>query len=173
MVVQVSCSVSRSGNGPSPTPAASPGWSYSPAVPPGTPDLLAAQRRPAEHGLVAAADGAKARAFAAPVRIVFGMADLYLNVHVAKQFHALFPCSERLLLPTTRHTCKSTNPNRSPADSHLAQLNRAKGPWTRSVAEVDDVVPGGGLSGPVRWVMALSAACEGLEAHRETCTSGR
>ncbi len=43
------------------------------------------------------------RAFGHPVRIIFGEADPYLNVGVARYFHDLFPNSELFLLPTARH----------------------------------------------------------------------
>ncbi len=52
----------------------------------------------------------QARGFTAPVRIVFGAADPYLNVHVARRFHALFPRSEMFLLPTARHYVQVDEP---------------------------------------------------------------
>jgi haloalkane dehalogenase len=52
----------------------------------------------------------KLRGFRAPVRIVFGAADPYLNVRVARQFHALFPRSELFLLPTARHYVQVDEP---------------------------------------------------------------
>ena len=50
------------------------------------------------------------RGFAPPVRIVFGAADPYLNVRVAKRFQALFPRSELFLLPTARHYVQVDEP---------------------------------------------------------------
>lgn len=41
--------------------------------------------------------------FTRPVRIVFGAADPYLNVRVARHFHQLLPTSELFLLPEARH----------------------------------------------------------------------
>jgi pimeloyl-ACP methyl ester carboxylesterase len=52
----------------------------------------------------------RAHGFTAPVRIVFGAADPYLNVHVARRFHALFPRSELFLLPTARHYVQVDEP---------------------------------------------------------------
>ena len=52
----------------------------------------------------------KAHGFTAPVRIVFGAADPYLNVHVARRFHSLFPRSEMFLLPTARHYVQVDEP---------------------------------------------------------------
>jgi pimeloyl-ACP methyl ester carboxylesterase len=50
------------------------------------------------------------RRFARPVRIVFGAADPYLNVRVARRFHELFPNSELFLLPTARHYVQVDEP---------------------------------------------------------------
>lgn len=50
------------------------------------------------------------RSFARPVRIIFGAADPYLNPHVAKRFHHLFPTSELFLLPTARHYVQIDEP---------------------------------------------------------------
>jgi pimeloyl-ACP methyl ester carboxylesterase len=50
------------------------------------------------------------RRFARPVRIVFGAADPYLNVRVARRFHELFPDSELFLLPTARHYVQVDEP---------------------------------------------------------------
>jgi haloalkane dehalogenase len=50
------------------------------------------------------------RGFARPVRIVFGAADPYLNVRVARRFHELFPDSELFLLPTARHYVQVDEP---------------------------------------------------------------
>jgi pimeloyl-ACP methyl ester carboxylesterase len=44
------------------------------------------------------------------VRIVFGAADPYLNVRVARRFHELFPNSELFLLPTARHYAQVDEP---------------------------------------------------------------
>jgi pimeloyl-ACP methyl ester carboxylesterase len=52
----------------------------------------------------------KARGFTPPVRIVFGAADPYLNVRVARRFQALFPRSELFLLPTARHYVQVDEP---------------------------------------------------------------
>ena len=52
----------------------------------------------------------RARGFARPVRIVFGAADPYLNVRVARRFHELFPRSELFLLPTARHYVQVDEP---------------------------------------------------------------
>jgi pimeloyl-ACP methyl ester carboxylesterase len=43
------------------------------------------------------------RAFGPPVRIIFGEADPYLNVGVARDFHEKFPTSELFLVPGARH----------------------------------------------------------------------
>jgi haloalkane dehalogenase len=43
------------------------------------------------------------RAFGRPVRIIFGEADPYLNVGVARDFHEKFPTSELFLVPGARH----------------------------------------------------------------------
>jgi len=40
------------------------------------------------------------KAFARPVRIIFGAGDPYLNPGVAEHFHEAFPTSELFLLPT-------------------------------------------------------------------------
>lgn len=53
---------------------------------------------------------AKVRRFARPVRIVFGAADPYLNIRVARRFHELFPNSELFLLPTARHYVQVDEP---------------------------------------------------------------
>src|SRR6266536_6551349 len=50
------------------------------------------------------------RRFARPVRIVFGAADPYLNVRVARRFHELLPNSELFLLPTARHSVQVDEP---------------------------------------------------------------
>jgi len=50
------------------------------------------------------------RRFARPVRIVFGAADPYLNVRVARRFHELLPNSELFLLPTARHYVQVDEP---------------------------------------------------------------
>ncbi len=50
------------------------------------------------------------RAFARPVRIVFGAADPYLNSRVARRFHELFPTSELFLLPDARHYVQMDEP---------------------------------------------------------------
>jgi haloalkane dehalogenase len=50
------------------------------------------------------------RRFARPVRIVFGAADPYLNVRVARRFHELFQDSELFLLPTARHYVQVDEP---------------------------------------------------------------
>jgi pimeloyl-ACP methyl ester carboxylesterase len=52
----------------------------------------------------------RVRRFARPVRIVFGAADPYLNVRVARRFHELFPDSELFLLPTARHYVQVDEP---------------------------------------------------------------
>ena len=43
------------------------------------------------------------RAFERPLRIIFGEADPYLNIGVARYFHRLFPNSKLFLLPEARH----------------------------------------------------------------------
>jgi len=43
------------------------------------------------------------KAFARPVRIIFGDSDPYLNKGVARTFHKLFPTSDLFLLPGARH----------------------------------------------------------------------
>jgi haloalkane dehalogenase len=43
------------------------------------------------------------RAFERPLRIIFGEADPYLNIAVARYFHRLFPNSKLFLLPEARH----------------------------------------------------------------------
>ena len=55
-------------------------------------------------------DGDEAAWLPAPVRIVFGAADPYLNVGVARRFHELFPRSELFLLPTARHYVQVDEP---------------------------------------------------------------
>jgi haloalkane dehalogenase len=50
------------------------------------------------------------RAFARPVRIIFGAADPYLNKRVARKFHELFPTSELFLLPGARHYVQIDEP---------------------------------------------------------------
>jgi pimeloyl-ACP methyl ester carboxylesterase len=50
------------------------------------------------------------RRFPRPVRIVFGAADPYLNVRVARRFGELFPDSELFLLPTARHYVQVDEP---------------------------------------------------------------
>jgi haloalkane dehalogenase len=50
------------------------------------------------------------REFRRPVRIVFGDADPYLNVGVARRFHKLFPGSELFLLPGARHFVQMDEP---------------------------------------------------------------
>lgn len=52
------------------------------------------------------------RAFARPVRIIFGAADPYLNRGVARRFHKLFPTSELHLLPEARHYVQVDEPQR-------------------------------------------------------------
>lgn len=52
----------------------------------------------------------KMRAFARPVRIIFGAADPYLNKRVARKFHELFPTSELFLLPGARHYVQIDEP---------------------------------------------------------------
>jgi pimeloyl-ACP methyl ester carboxylesterase len=52
----------------------------------------------------------KMRAFARPVRIIFGAADPYLNKRVARKFHELFPTSELFLVPTARHYVQIDEP---------------------------------------------------------------
>ena len=52
----------------------------------------------------------KMRAFARPVRIIFGEADPYLNKRVARKFHELFPTSELFLLPGARHYVQIDEP---------------------------------------------------------------
>jgi haloalkane dehalogenase len=50
------------------------------------------------------------RAFPAPVRIVFGADDPYLNTGVARSFHRLFPRSDLHLLPRARHYVQIDEP---------------------------------------------------------------
>jgi haloalkane dehalogenase len=50
------------------------------------------------------------RAFARPVRIIFGAADPYLNKRVARKFHELLPTSELFLLPGARHYVQLDEP---------------------------------------------------------------
>jgi haloalkane dehalogenase len=52
------------------------------------------------------------RAFAPPVRVVFGADDRYLNPHVALQFAALFPNSELNLIPRAGHYVQVDEPER-------------------------------------------------------------
>ena len=52
------------------------------------------------------------RAFARPVRIIFGAADPYLNRGVARRFHKLFPTSELHLLAGARHYVQVDEPER-------------------------------------------------------------
>jgi haloalkane dehalogenase len=48
--------------------------------------------------------------FSRPVRIIFGAADPYLNVRVARRFHELLPTSELHLLPGARHFVQMDEP---------------------------------------------------------------
>src|SRR5262245_3080118 len=48
--------------------------------------------------------------FGAPVRIVFGATDPYLNPGVADSFHAAFPTSELFLVPTAGHYVQVDEP---------------------------------------------------------------
>jgi pimeloyl-ACP methyl ester carboxylesterase len=50
------------------------------------------------------------RAFDRPVQIVFGAADPYLNVHVARRFANLFPTAELELIPDARHYVQVDEP---------------------------------------------------------------
>jgi haloalkane dehalogenase len=50
------------------------------------------------------------REFKAPVRIIFGDADPYLNKNVARSFHDLFPASELFLLQGARHYVQMDEP---------------------------------------------------------------
>jgi pimeloyl-ACP methyl ester carboxylesterase len=50
------------------------------------------------------------RAFPAPVRIIFGARDRYLNSHVARHFAELFPHSELHLLPNAGHYVQVDEP---------------------------------------------------------------
>jgi haloalkane dehalogenase len=50
------------------------------------------------------------RTFPRPVRIVFGAADPYLNVRVARAFHKEFPHSELFLIPKARHYVQVDEP---------------------------------------------------------------
>jgi haloalkane dehalogenase len=59
------------------------------------------------------------RAFARPVRIIFGDADPYLNKRVARKFSDLFPTSELFLLPAARHYVQIDEP-RAVADLILS-----------------------------------------------------
>jgi len=52
------------------------------------------------------------RGFSRPVRIIFGAADPYLNIGVAKRFHQLFPNSELFLLPDARHYVQVDQPEK-------------------------------------------------------------
>lgn len=54
--------------------------------------------------------GADLRAFRRPVRIVFGAADPYLNVRVARGFHELFPGSDLQLLAGAGHFVQMDEP---------------------------------------------------------------
>jgi pimeloyl-ACP methyl ester carboxylesterase len=53
---------------------------------------------------------AEMRSFTRPVRIIFGAADPYLNVGVAKRFHRLFANSKLFLLPSARHYVQIDEP---------------------------------------------------------------
>jgi pimeloyl-ACP methyl ester carboxylesterase len=48
--------------------------------------------------------------FDAPVRIIFGASDPYLNADLAWDFHGAFPNSELFLLPTARHYVQMDEP---------------------------------------------------------------
>lgn len=48
--------------------------------------------------------------FTRPVRIIFGAADPYLNVRVARRFHELLPTSELFLLPDAHHYVQMDEP---------------------------------------------------------------
>ena len=48
--------------------------------------------------------------FRRPVRIIFGEADPYLNIGVAKRFRELFPVSELFLVPDARHFVQMDEP---------------------------------------------------------------
>ena len=56
------------------------------------------------------ANGPRLRRFPRPVRIVFGAADRYLNVRVARRFHELFPTSDLYLLDGARHYVQLDEP---------------------------------------------------------------
>lgn len=53
---------------------------------------------------------ARLKEFRRPVRIIFGDADPYLNVGVARSFHELFPTSDLFLLPGARHFVQMDEP---------------------------------------------------------------
>ncbi len=50
------------------------------------------------------------KAFARPVRIIFGESDPYLNAAVARRFHDLFPTSDLFLVPGARHYVQIDEP---------------------------------------------------------------
>jgi haloalkane dehalogenase len=64
------------------------------------------------------------RAFGRPVRIIFGEADPYLNVGVARDFHEKFPTSELFLVPGARHFPQLDEPEEV---AHLILSTPARG----------------------------------------------
>src|SRR6266699_1479487 len=50
------------------------------------------------------------KAFARPVRLIFGESDPYLNAAVARRFHDLFPTSDLFLVPGARHYVQIDEP---------------------------------------------------------------
>jgi pimeloyl-ACP methyl ester carboxylesterase len=57
-------------------------------------------------------NSARLRAFDRPVRIVFGAADPYLNINVARRLARLFPTAQLTLLPGARHYVQVDEPAR-------------------------------------------------------------
>ena len=57
-------------------------------------------------------NSARLRAFDRPVRIVFGAADPYLNIHVARRLARLFPTAQLTLLPGAHHYVQVDEPAR-------------------------------------------------------------
>ena len=77
----------------------------------------------------------KLREFRRPVRIIFGVADSYLNQDVARRFTELFPVSELFLVPSARHRTLRTGRGgrhhrpvdaRFPRQAHFRGLKRWK-----------------------------------------------
>jgi len=68
-------------------------------------------------------NSARLRAFDRPVRIVFGAADPYLNIHVARRLARLFPTAELTLLPGAHHYVQVDEPGSRSSAAPRCPLN--------------------------------------------------